>query len=132
MNKSDRKRLGLDNLQVGERYHWNKTDYPTHSAKTKQYKMTCMACGYHPPHKLYVCPKCGNCQHCGGVNTIGLIDQSCIYCGNGESVKPIEQPVFASGHHTEQPHKLLREDFEVKAHKKRQSSSSINISNIQV
>lgn len=118
-------------LKHGDHKPWKKGDHPHYNPKTKNGKKTCNICLFHSKHMLYVCPKCGNCQNCGGANVIGNVNQSCMFCGNGHTVPPFVPPAFNTGHGFDQPHRISRENSVRKAHKKKQSSASISVSNIQ-
>jgi hypothetical protein len=86
-------------LGVGEHRGWGKEGQPKHDPKRRKYRLYCHVCGYRMHHRLYVCPKCGNCQNCGGLNQIGVINQHCIYCGNGQGAKPIAIPTATANNY---------------------------------
>ncbi len=94
----------------------------------------CVICNFKGIHKLYVCPRCGNCQSCGALNVIGLAQQSCMACGNGTQElldnPPIEPPMLKSdNYHEEHQSDIKNESKRLKPHKKPQSSASIHITN---
>jgi hypothetical protein len=126
--KEERKALNKKGAKLPD---FKKHERPNHDPKRKVHNSRCAFCGYKPRHVLYVCPTCGACQACGTTNPTGNVDQSCQVCGNGESVPPISVPTTTVTQSHDRPQIVKREAFERPAHKKKQSSSSVNIRNIQ-
>jgi hypothetical protein len=69
---------------------------PIQDKERKIYKLSCEICAFNFHHRLYVCPRCGTCQACGGLNEIGDINQACRHCGNGAQIPDIIPPTIES------------------------------------
>lgn len=129
-----RHKIALEKRGIGRIERFRDNTRPEFNAERVVRTKNCRICTLRGQRKMFVCSRCGNCQYCGGMNLLGVINQACMACGNGmkylQDNPPLDAPMLKTvSDYPDHQNDLKHDNVELKPHKKKQSSGSIHLSN---